>query len=65
MEGEINMTRRQIDTAREIRLWIGQILVPAAAVVIMVPEVREVVKTKAIEIKRSIGQKLSKKDEAE
>lgn len=59
------MTRRQIDTAREIRLWIGQILVPAAAVVIMVPEVREVVKTKAIEIKRSIGQKLSKKDEAE
>ena len=65
MEGEINMTRRQIDTAREIRLWIGQILVPAAAVVIMVPEVREVVKTKAIEIKRSIDQKLSKKDEAE
>lgn len=61
MEGEINMTRRQIDTAREIRLWIGQILVPAAAVVIMVPEVREVVKTKAIEIKRSIDQKLSKK----
>lgn len=59
------MTRRQIDTAREIRLWIGQILVPAAAVVIMVPEVREVVKTKAIEIKRSIDQKLSKKDEAE
>lgn len=58
------MTRRQIDTAREIRLWIGQILVPAAAVVIMVPEVREVVKTKAIEIKRSIDQKLSKKDEA-
>ena len=55
------MTRRQIDTAREIRLWIGQILVPAAAVVIMVPEVREVVKTKAIEIKRSIDQKLSKK----
>lgn len=59
------MTRRQIDTAREIRLWIGQILVPAAAVVIMVPEVREAVKTKAIEIKRSIDQKLSKKDEAE
>lgn len=57
------MTRKQIDAARELRLWIGQILVPAAAVVVMVPEVREAVKLKATEIRESIARRLSKKDE--
>lgn len=57
------MTRKQIDAAREVRLWIGQILVPAAAVVVMVPEVREAVKLKATEVRESIARRLSKKDE--
>lgn len=57
------MTRKQIDAARELRLWIGQILVPAAAVVVMVPEVREAVKLKATEVRESIARRLSKKDE--
>lgn len=36
------MTRRQIDSMREIRLWIGQIAVPAVILVgAMNPESRE------------------------
>lgn len=57
------MTRKQIDAARELRLWIGQILVPAAAVVVMVPECREAVKLKAAEVRESIARRLAKKDE--
>lgn len=57
------MTRKQIDAARELRLWIGQILVPAAAVVVMVPEVREAAKLKATEVRESIARRLTKKDE--
>lgn len=36
------MTRKQIDGAREIRLWIGQIVVPAVMLVAaMSPQSRE------------------------
>lgn len=36
------MTRKQIDTMREVRLWIGQIAVPAFLLVgAMSPESRE------------------------
>lgn len=56
------MTRRQIDTSREMRLWIGQIVVPAlilAATTMAIPEVREAVATKA----RSVMNKLKRKEE--
>lgn len=48
------MTYKQIEQAREIRLWIRDILVPAtlaATTVLSIPEVREAVSAKASEIK--------------
>ena len=51
------MTHKQRETAREIRLWIGQIIVPAFTAVIMlfnIPGVREAVAAKAEKIKKSI-----------
>lgn len=58
-------TWKQIETSREIRLWISQIIVPAATVtgtLMAIPEVREGVKAKAIEIKEKIKSKLNKEE---
>lgn len=46
------MTYKQIEQARELRLWLGQVVIPAATIVgvaMTKPEVREAVvkKTKA------------------
>lgn len=44
------MKRKNIDTMREVRLWIGQIVVPAITVVgsaLAIPEVRSAVAAKA------------------
>lgn len=58
------MTYKQIETSREIRLWIGQIIVPAATAVATVmymnPELRHKVTTKASEIKNQIKAKFNK-----
>lgn len=57
------MTRRQIDQSREIRLWIGQIVVPAltlAATTMAIPEVRDAVATKARSVKQTIEKKTRK-----
>ena len=48
------MTYKQIETSREIRLWITQVIVPALALVLVVPESREVIVTKAREVKDKI-----------
>lgn len=51
------MTYKQIETMREIRLWIGQIVVPAATVAattLMIPEVRQAVAAKAKEVKQKL-----------
>ena len=51
------MTYKQIEQAREIRLWIRDILVPAtlaATTVLSIPEVREAVSVKATEIKNEV-----------
>ena len=59
------MTRKQIDAARETRLWIGQIVIPAATACIMImtiPEVRQTIAAKAISIKQNIESKIHKKD---
>ena len=48
------MTRRQIDASRERRLWISQVLMPAATMAVgllSIPVVRETVKAKATEIR--------------
>jgi hypothetical protein len=54
------MTYKQIEASREARLWIGQIVVPAASMVVAtlsIPEVRQMVATKANSIKESILRK--------
>ena len=54
------MTYKQIEASREIRLWITQIIVPAAMTVgglMLIPEVREPVVAKASEIKNKIRTK--------
>lgn len=58
------MTWKQIEASREIRLWVGQILVPAAtlaATTLTIPEVREAVAEKAKSVKMSIESKMKKR----
>jgi hypothetical protein len=55
------MTYKQIETSREIRLWIGQIVVPAVVGVMAAsPEARNYVKKKYVGIKNTIHQKLER-----
>ncbi len=59
------MKRKNIDAMREVRLWIGQIVVPAvtlAASTMAIPEVRKAVATKAVQWKESIETKLKRKE---
>jgi hypothetical protein len=56
-------TWKQIETSREVRLWIGQVIMPAAtfaAAAMAIPEVRQTVAAKAKSIKTSIDEKLKK-----
>lgn len=59
------MTNNQkIETAREIRLWVGQIIVPALTCVstmMFIPEVREAVVTKTRTVKQKIRNKFQKR----
>lgn len=50
------MKRKNIDTMREVRLWIGQIVVPAITVV------GSAVATKAEDWKQSIERKIKRKE---
>lgn len=58
------MTYKQIETSREIRLWITQVIVPTiavtTAVVATVPELREAVTTKFNNVKDKVKLKLHK-----
>ena len=52
------MTNRQIETSREIRLWIRDIIVPSigvgATVLWLHPEIKDNIKTKIDEVKIKI-----------
>jgi hypothetical protein len=58
------MTYKQIETSREIRLWITQVILPAVGIgtvlVTAVPEFREAVVAKAKNVKDKIDEKLHK-----
>lgn len=59
------MTYKQIEAAREVRLWIGQIIVPAATVAITamtIPEVRQMIAAKADSVKYKIKSKINKRE---
>ena len=63
MKGGIFMTYKQIEASRELRLWIGQIIVPAltlAATAMAIPEVRQAIAAKAEDVKYSIERKMKK-----
>lgn len=60
------MTYKQIETMREVRLWIGQIVVPIATTAVAalsIPEVRQAVATKAKSMEASIKKKIKKEEE--
>lgn len=57
------MKYKHIEAAREARLWIGQIVIPAmtiAATTLTIPEVRQAVAAKAKSVKQSIEEKMKK-----
>ena len=57
------MTWKQLETRRETRLWISQIIMPAvtfAATTLAITEVRQAVAAKAKSIKESIENKIHK-----
>lgn len=59
------MKRKNIDAMREVRLWVGQIIVPAVTLVtttMAIPEVRQAVATKANSWKQSMENKLKRKE---
>lgn len=51
------MTYKQIEASREIRLWIGQVIVPALAFSMAFPEVRQLAARKAKDIKDKLTRK--------
>ena len=60
------MTNRQIETSREIRLWIRDIIVPSigvgATVLWLHPEIKDNIKTKIDEVKSKFKSKFKKGD---
>lgn len=58
------MTYRQIETSREARLWITQVVVPmlgiATALVATIPEFKEAVVAKTQEVKNKVKNKFHK-----
>lgn len=58
------MTYKQIESAREARMWVKDIIVPAAvaiSAVASIPEVREKIKQKSSEINQKIKNRKKKK----
>lgn len=54
------MTYKQVEASREMRLWFTQVIVPAFCVVMLIPECREVVVTKAKEVGAKVKNALQK-----
>lgn len=55
------MNNKHIETSREIRLWLGQIIIPAVTAVLVVsPEAREWTRTKLGNIVERIKSKIGK-----
>lgn len=57
------MTYKQIEASREARLWIGQVIVPAAvgaAMILSNPETRRAIKEKADNVKTACKKKFRK-----
>ena len=58
------MTYKQIEASREMRLWIGQVIVPAAAAAIAIasnPNTRDYISKKYNNVKSRIQKKFEEK----
>ena len=58
------MTYKQIEASREMRLWIGQVIVPAAAAAIAIasnPQTRNYISKKYNNVKSRIQKKFEKR----
>ena len=58
------MTYKQIEASREMRLWIGQVIVPAAAAAITIasnPQTRNYISKKYNDVKSRIQKKFEKR----
>ena len=67
MKGGRIMTYKQIEASREVRLWIGQVIIPAIGVVAVLmsnPQTKFMIINKTNKIKRSIKNKFTKEWEA-
>lgn len=51
------MTRRQIDAARERRLWVTQVVMPVVALIVAVPEARQAAIEKYKTVKETVKKK--------
>ena len=58
------MTYKQIEASREMRLWIGQVIVPAAAAAVAIasnPQTRNYISKKYNNVKSRIRKKFEKR----
>ena len=58
------MTYKQIEASREMRLWIGQVIVPAAVAVVAIasnPQTRDYISKKYNNVKSRIKKKFEKR----
>ena len=58
------MTYKQIEASREMRLWIGQVIVPAAAAAVVIasnPNTRDYIIKKYNNVKSRIQKKFEKR----
>ena len=51
---------KHIEAAREVRLWVGQIVLPVAGVLLAFPEAREKVREKYVEAKDFVSRKIKR-----
>lgn len=61
------MTYKQIEASREVRLWIGQVIVPAivaGAVVVSNPVARQTIVTKCKNVKDTVTDKFKRKEKS-
>lgn len=58
------MTWKRLETMREVRMWLTQLIIPTAAIGVAamnIPEFREAVITKVNDVKTKIKTRLDKK----
>jgi hypothetical protein len=60
MEVVLNMTYKQIEASREVRLWITQVIVPVFGIAMLFPECRNAVVTKANDVADLVKRKFHK-----